>query len=380
MLVYNKIYVRKVSDKMRFVRTDELSKGMRLAKPIYNKNGVLLYDRDTKLTKQGINSIKNFKLIGIYILEPAEPLPPMSEDDVEYERFQTMSVFGLKEAMDEMLRGNKPANMYNLVKMIIKQYAKRSGKINVIQNVRSEDDYVYKHSINVATLAALMGARLRVSVEDMRDMVTAALIHDIGRLYIDPKVLEKEVYVEEDRKHMANCEARGNKELQEMPFFNENVRKMLEQKFILQTDKTISVEDSRYCECARILQVAEKYDDMTSMKLGEEPTSDVVAVRELLGNPEIYDEFSVAALMDSLKILIPGVCVELSNHNSGIVIRGNNINVLRPLILCFNDNQLYNFEEENVAAVLNIKDVMKTMDKRIKIDQATIDEYMRRYG
>lgn len=365
---------------MRFVKTDELTKGMRLAKPIYNKNGVLLYDRDTKLTKQGINSIKNFKLIGIYILEPAEPLPPMSEDDVEYERFQTMSVFGLKEALDEMMKGHKPKNMYNLVKMIVKKYAKRSAKIDVVQNLRSEDDYVYKHCINVATLAALMGARLRVSVENMRDMVTAALIHDIGRLRIDSKVLEKEVYSEDDIKHMTNCEALGNKELQEMPFFNDNVRKILEQKYTLQTDDSIDSKDRRFCECARILQVAEKYDDMTSMKLGVEPMSDVAAVRELLKNSEMYDEFSVAALMDCLKILITGVCVELSNHNSGIVIRGNSENVFRPLILCFNDNQLYNFEEDNVAAVLNINDVMKTMDKRIKIDQATIDEYMRRYN
>ena len=84
--------------------------------------------------------------------------------------------------------------------------------------------------------------------------------------------------------------------------------------------------------------------------------------------------------MDSLKILIPGTCVELSNHHSGIVIRANNDNVLRPMILCFNDNQLYDFEQENVVAMLQIKDIMKTMDKRIKIDQATIDEYMRRYN
>ena len=69
---------------MLFVKTEELKQGMRLAKPIYSKTGVLLYGRDTKLTEQGIASIKNFDLIGIYILEPAEPLPPMSDDDVEF--------------------------------------------------------------------------------------------------------------------------------------------------------------------------------------------------------------------------------------------------------------------------------------------------------
>lgn len=58
---------------MIFVKADELKKGMRLAKPIYNKNGVMLYERDSRLTEQGIVSIQNFGLIGIYVLEPAEP-------------------------------------------------------------------------------------------------------------------------------------------------------------------------------------------------------------------------------------------------------------------------------------------------------------------
>ena len=42
---------------MIFVKADELKKGMRLAKPIYNKNGVMLYERDSRLTEQGIISM-----------------------------------------------------------------------------------------------------------------------------------------------------------------------------------------------------------------------------------------------------------------------------------------------------------------------------------
>ena len=47
---------------MQFVRSQDLKPGMRLAKPIYNKMGVLLYERNTKLTLQSINSIDNFGL------------------------------------------------------------------------------------------------------------------------------------------------------------------------------------------------------------------------------------------------------------------------------------------------------------------------------
>ena len=59
---------------MLFVKTEDLKPGMRLA--------------------------NNFGLIGIYILEPAEPVPPMSEDDIEFERFQAMSIFEIKEILD----------------------------------------------------------------------------------------------------------------------------------------------------------------------------------------------------------------------------------------------------------------------------------------
>ena len=48
---------------MKFVKTEDLKIGMRLAKPIYNNKGVLLYDRNSKLTSQGIDSVKNFKFV-----------------------------------------------------------------------------------------------------------------------------------------------------------------------------------------------------------------------------------------------------------------------------------------------------------------------------
>ena len=75
---------------MKFVKTDDLVPGMRLAKPIYNRNGVLLYDRNSALSAPGINSVKNFGLIGVYILEPAEPLPPMTREDLDFEQHQTI--------------------------------------------------------------------------------------------------------------------------------------------------------------------------------------------------------------------------------------------------------------------------------------------------
>jgi hypothetical protein len=49
---------------MHFVKTEELKTGMRLARPIYNKKSILLFDRNSLLSVQAIESIRNFGLIG----------------------------------------------------------------------------------------------------------------------------------------------------------------------------------------------------------------------------------------------------------------------------------------------------------------------------
>ena len=117
---------------------------------------MLLYERNTKLTLQGIYSVKNFELIGLYILEPAEPLPPMTAEDIEFERFQTMAVFSIKDDLKAVKQGKKPAELMVLANQIVQIYGSLKHKINFTQNLRSPEDYVYKHALNVAILSALI--------------------------------------------------------------------------------------------------------------------------------------------------------------------------------------------------------------------------------
>ena len=176
---------------MLFVKTEDLKPGMRLAKPIYNRNGVMLYERNSKITSQGIISVNNFGLIGIYILEPAEPVPPMSEDDIEFERFQAMSIFEIKEILDAYSEGKKENNMYQFINQLLKKYGSLHHKINFIQNIRSNDDYVYKHSLNTAILCALISSRLGLEFKTQLDLTAAALLHDIGKIGIPDRILNK---------------------------------------------------------------------------------------------------------------------------------------------------------------------------------------------
>ena len=128
---------------MIFVKSEDLIYGMRIAKPIYNKSGVLLYERNTRLTLQGIESVKNFGLIGLYILEPAEPLPPMSDEEIEFERFQTVSCGSLQSELPNIINGSDSKILNGLADTIVNNYGNLTSKITFIQSIRGPEDNVY---------------------------------------------------------------------------------------------------------------------------------------------------------------------------------------------------------------------------------------------
>lgn len=63
---------------------------------------------------------------------------------------------------------------------------------------------------------------------------------------------------------------------------------------------------------AEILKVANCFDNMTAMKFGDEPLSEIAAIRYLLEMEDQFDRKIVDALLDSINILSPGVCVEFT--------------------------------------------------------------------
>ena len=358
---------------MLFVKVDDLKPGMRLGKPIYNKNGVLLYDRDTRLTLQAIYGIKNFNLMGLYILEPAEPLPPMTEDDINFERFQTMAVFSIREDLDLIASGKKDKGLDWLCSLVIKNYVNLDRKINFVQSLRSSEDFVYKHVLNVAILSAIIAGEMGLPVGRVNTLVKAAILHDVGALN-QRGIMENDVVTTEQRGVIQRNSMDILKGFMDM---DENVTRLINQLHTLYVQEESgqipeAVKDNGN---ANILYVADAFDRMTAMKSYEEPTSEIKAIRTLLQEEDRYDRTIVNALIKAINILYPGVCVQLTNGEKGLVIRENEDNIFEPMVLNFRDNQLYDLSDPSVKEVIQIEDVMKTMDNRIKLDPSLLEQY-----
>ena len=195
---------------MQFVESNDLKPGMRLAKPVYNKMGVLLYDRNSYLTASGIKSIENFGLIGLFILEPAEPLPPISQEDIQFEQFQTIYMFRIKEIMDHLQNDQAPDTLSDLANNILSHYGSLDHKMNFTQILRSSADFVYKHAISTAILSAMIANTMNFTNTEKTHLITTALLYDLGYLYVPRDLLDKrEPLTPDDLRVIQECRKKG---------------------------------------------------------------------------------------------------------------------------------------------------------------------------
>ncbi|MCM1539280.1 MAG: phosphohydrolase [bacterium] len=351
---------------MLFVKTAELKAGMRLARPIYSKEGVLLYERNSRLTSQSINSVKNFGLIGIFILEPAEPVPPMTKDDIEFERFQTMNVYAIDDELNRIIQTKRATKTQVITANVIRAYGHLDKKINFVQNLRSKEDYVCKHSLNVAILCAMITHVMNMKIDEQLDTIIAAVVHDIGKMILaktNPGMLS-------DTEAVERFELQGFDLIEKTFSSNPGVKRVCvqAQKMESNFDKGIYNPDIKMVQGAKVLLVANVYDEMTAMQFVGEPASEVRALRLLLENPEVFDPEVVEAMIQSINILGAGSCVELNTGEKGLVLVQNNEDILRPMILTFDSNMIVDLSNELAYGDMEIKDIMKTMDNRYVID------------
>ena len=351
---------------MRFVRTDELQNGMKIARPIYNKKGVLLYDRGSKLTTPAISSIRNFGLIGIFVLDDAEPVPPMTPEDIEFERFKTIKVYELEAEFKEIITTHRAHRLEFICNDIISSYGHLHRKVNFMQEIRSKEDYVYKHVLNVGMLAAMMLFRMSVQPSEKMDIMQSCLIHDLGKLMVPDALLMMDDPEELDR-IFDNAQETGFEMIDTVFSATPNIKRVCVQSFnLLQSLRTGREPDHmKVLTGTRVLTVADTYDKLTAISTtGQgEPMSPVLALKYLMSHPEVFNKRAVEALVESIDILRPGDSVELSNGSHALVISVNVGNILKPMVLEFSTNKMMDLSD-SMFDDMDIVDVVKSMDNR----------------
>ena len=365
---------------MQFIRSVELRPGLRIAKPIYNKDGVLLYERGSKLTIPAITSIRNFDLIGIYVLEPAEPLPPFTKQDIEFEQAQTIYLFKLKDLYDKIYKRQPLDKLDALLNDIISRYGTLNDRVNFNQNLRSAHDFMYKHATSVAILTTMLARHIDVSDEDYKALVTAALLYGFVYRFLSRNVMDKEEeFSEFDRKSKQAALEKGLSYLSmstdPIPYLPKAIRLMEYLILSANPDRKQEHPAEDILLLSEVLKVAIQFDFLTGMLMGYKPQSEIMAMKHLQSHPLEYNDTIVTILGQCIHIVPKGASVDLSTGDKAVILVENHKDFMKPVILRLKDNQVYDLNDPSVYKRIQIVDIMKTMDNRIEIDAETIKQF-----
>jgi HD-GYP domain-containing protein (c-di-GMP phosphodiesterase class II) len=89
------------------------------------------------------------------------------------------------------------AGLEEIVISFILTFRREVSILKLISPVKSYSEYTYTHATNVAVLTMFQAETLGVRDDLLRDIGIAALLHDVGKLFISKEVLEKKGVLEE---------------------------------------------------------------------------------------------------------------------------------------------------------------------------------------
>lgn len=201
---------------MHKVPIERLRAGLCLGKTIYGPRGEAVLARGVCLTDEYIAALRARGFQAVFVMDgvadDVEPLGPVSERlrsasvqtvgalyDLVAEAIQPVRDLVAVEgahvlaAIVPQITGALQAGVEAVERIVESLLDEVLGKetLEGLTALKAHDNYTFEHSVDVAVYAAMLGQRLQFSRDDLRDLALGALLHDIGKTYIDERILRK---------------------------------------------------------------------------------------------------------------------------------------------------------------------------------------------
>ena len=311
---------------MRYINIEKVESGMVLAKEVFDDDGRVLLAADAILTKEYIIRLSIRGYQGVYIED--ELSRGIQIDEVISIELRNEGAKAVKEGNIDSLK--------SIAKDIVSQLLEKDKSISLdIKDLRTYDNYTYKHSVNVAVISTIIGIYLSYDEESLYELCLAALMHDIGKTKIDPGIINKP----------------GRLSMMEYRIVQEHARysyDILDENYLISArtkqavlhhhenedgtgypDRLVGDEIPPY---AKIIHVADVYDALTSKRPYKKPYALSEAIEYLMGGSNVlFDRKAVEAFLEAVPVYAKGIDVLMTNGERAIVV-SNTSNPLRPIV------------------------------------------------
>ena len=363
-----------------YTSTRRLKEGMRIDQAIVDRSGRVLIARGAPLDDYLIESLLKMGVMGVYLREgvedPEEPgsqapeIPESIQKTIEKTRKSNPAKVKLSESVKQRvsagiqyLYNNTDAENFadttdaitqNLMKAITDNQAIAVD----ISALKVSDEYTFKHSVDVATMAMIVGKKHGLSDRQVYDIGISGLLHDVGKSRIPNEILNKAgKLTDEEFAVMKKHSLFGYTILKDKEAISEPIA-----MGVLQHHEKISgrgypmgLPEEKIHLFAKILSVADIYDALVTERVYKKAYSQRDAVEMIMSMTGELDINVMKSFMESV-ILYPVDCiVELSNGEKAKVVANKSGYILRPTVVGLKSGRIYNLAEDMSCASIIIK-------------------------
>lgn len=332
---------------MRYITLREAKPGMRLAYDLYDSFGRTLVGSSCELTAGYIEKLYQYGFDGVYITDELSA-------DIEVEMIIS------SELRREGLACIRECNIdrcHEIAKRMVAEILEKGVVSLDLTDLRTYDDYTYAHSVNVAVICCVIGVGMGLDEENLLGLVTAALLHDLGKLSIPSEILNKPGRLTPEEYQIMKSHATVSYELlRERWDVSAQVKSAVlsHHENVDGSGYPQGIEGAEQTLFTRILHVADVYDALVSKRPYKEPYSPYEASEYLMGGCGImFDREVVDVLLRYVPLYPKGTEVILSDGRTGIIYENAGVHNLRPVIRLMDGQLLDMTEKQNLNLTLS---------------------------
>lgn len=178
---------------MRRIPINALQPGMKVGHTLYNSRGDVLINNGVILNHKYIRGLRKMGIPAIFIIDDSMPVFYVQDVIDEQSRVAAVKLTRKiltapsKSPLEKAMFNDAKSTVGNIIDQLLEN---RSLMVNLV-DIRSLDDYLFAHSVNVCVLSLITGISLGFGKEKLMALGLGALLHDVGKTLIPPKILNK---------------------------------------------------------------------------------------------------------------------------------------------------------------------------------------------
>lgn len=326
---------------MRTIKTFNLVPGMVLGQDIlFPRTGATLVSAGTKLTFELIRRIESFDIKEVIVTQSGKTRQEAKEEELlpvftEYhDRVITTANEIFANSEQHPIEGRV---LQELVSELLEQVELDSDLMLNLTHLKSYDDYLFSHCVNVSILSILIGESLGYSKDELNLIGTAALVHDLGMMKVPNKIWKKNGVLDpEELQLIKNHPLYGVEMLKGFPEEILAIVKEHHEKYD-GSGYPQGLKGEEIAFKARIIGLADVYDACISNRPYRARLTPQQALQIIFQDKEKYDPHILKGFISVMAIYPIGSLVKLNTGEIAKVIRVNKNQPFRPVIKIFFD-------------------------------------------